>query len=77
MDVYISLEAGLAAATILPLHVGKNSETTQLRIAFDGDAVSFSDESKHIYKEYGLKAFTDKEQQAANDPLRDGPLKIF
>ncbi|MBL1320899.1 MAG: 5'-nucleotidase [Methylophaga sp.] len=76
-DVRKALDAGIAAATILPSNVGENSDKEQLRIAFDGDAVLFSDESERIYKEKGLQAFTENEQQAAKDPLTGGPFKDF
>jgi len=73
-DVRRALQAGYAAATILP---GRNSSNTgrQLRIAFDGDAVLFGDESERIYQERGLKAFADNERRAANQPLSGGPFK--
>jgi 5'-nucleotidase len=73
----MALDAGIAAATILPSHVGNNTDTDQLRIAFDGDAVLFSDDSERIYKEKGLKAFTENEQQTAREPLPGGPFKDF
>jgi len=76
-DVRKALDAGIAGATILPSNTGDNDNKEQLRIAFDGDAVLFSDESEQIYKEHGLKAFTDNEQTAAKDPLNDGPFKDF
>jgi len=76
-DVRKALDAGIAAATILPSHVGENSHSDQLRIAFDGDSVLFSDESERIYKEHGLQAFTDNEKQTAKNPLNDGPFKEF
>jgi 5'-nucleotidase len=76
-DVAMALDAGIAAATILPSHVGNNTDTDQLRIAFDGDAVLFSDDSERIYKEKGLKAFTENEQQTAREPLPGGPFKDF
>lgn len=76
-DVRKALDADIAAATILPSNVGDNSDHAQLRIAFDGDAVLFSDESERIYKEKGLQAFTENEQQAAKDPLTGGPFKDF
>ncbi len=41
-DVQKALDAGVAAATILPSTAGSGREG-QLRIAFDGDAVLFSD----------------------------------
>jgi 5'-nucleotidase len=76
-DVAMALNAGIAAATILPPHVGNNSDTEQLRIAFDGDAVLFSDDSERIFKEKGLQAFTENEQQTARQPLPGGPFKDF
>ncbi len=76
-DVRKALDAGIAAATILPSNVGENSTNEQLRIAFDGDSVLFSDESERIYKEQGLQAFTDNEQQTAKSPLNGGPFKNF
>ena len=75
-DVRRALEAGCAAATILPSNVGKNT-SGQLRIAFDGDAVVFSDESEQIYKREGLSAFEQNEQDAAHMPLSGGPFKSF
>jgi 5'-nucleotidase len=75
-DVRLALESGYAAATILPSHVSTN-QTDQLRIAFDGDAVLFSDEAERVFKENGLTAFTDSEQKAAHQPLRGGPFKNF
>lgn len=76
-DVRKALENGVAAATILPSKANQNSHREQLRMAFDGDAVLFSDESERIYKEQGLQAFTDNEQHAAKDPLSGGPFKEF
>jgi 5'-nucleotidase len=76
-DVGLALEAGIAAATILPSQAGSMTDGEQLRIAFDGDAVLFSDESEKIFKEQGLAAFTKNEQQAAKQPLLGGPFKDF
>lgn len=75
-DVRGALEAGFAAATLLPASTSNNF-TTQLRIAFDGDAVLFSDESEQIYKSQGLDAFQQNEELAANTPLEGGPFKPF
>src|SRR5499425_473347 len=58
-DVRHALDAGHAAATIVP-NVFRN-ETDELRIAFDGDAVLFSDEAERIYQEEGLAAFAKSE----------------
>ena len=75
-DVRKALEAGCAAATILPSNVGRNS-SGQLRIAFDGDAVLFSDESEQIFKRDGLGAFERNERDAARRPLSGGPFRKF
>lgn len=75
-DVQMALKSGHAAATILPSNVD-NSMDGELRIAFDGDAVLFSDESERIYKRDGLQAFTANERAAATTPLSGGPFKGF
>ncbi|MCZ7562998.1 MAG: 5'-nucleotidase [Burkholderiales bacterium] len=78
VDVRKALEAGHAAATILPANVGQNlAETQELRIAFDGDAVLFSDEAERVYKAEGLERFTATEVSAARAPLAGGPFKEF
>lgn len=73
-DVRKTLKAGYAAASILP-SAARPSKGEQLRIAFDGDAVIFSDEAERIYKEQGLEAFADAERKAAGKPLADGPFR--
>lgn len=47
----------------------------QLRIAFDGDAVLFSDEAERVYKSKGLQEFSASEKAAAGQPLPGGPFK--
>lgn len=77
-DVRKALEAGFAAATILPSAASvTDANPAQLRIAFDGDAVLFSDESERIYKRDGLDAFESNEILAAKQPLPGGPFKNF
>lgn len=73
-DVRHALHAGCPAATILS---AGNNEDDQLRIAFDGDAVLFSDASERIFQEKGLDAFTENEKQSAKQPLPVGPFKGF
>lgn len=73
-DVRLALEAGYAAASILP-SAQQTKFDGQLRIAFDGDAVLFSDEAERIYQAEGLSAFADSESKAANQPLSGGPFK--
>lgn len=75
-DVKAALDAGLAAATILPSNV-RTSADDDLRIAFDGDAVIFSDEAERVFQESGLDAFTASEIQSAKTPLSGGPFKNF
>ena len=80
MDVRMALEAGHAAATIIPANVtegGTADDGGELRIAFDGDAVLFSDEAERVYKQSGLEAFTASEVDAARQPLMGGPFKSF
>lgn len=77
-DVTKALEQGYAAATILASSgSGQDIDSEQLRIAFDGDAVLFSDESERIYRARGLEAFTENEQASAREPLSGGPFKNF
>lgn len=73
-DVRQALESGVAAATILP-SVKSVTPNEKLKIAFDGDAVLFSDDSEKIFKNKGLEAFTENEKEAANEPLSGGPFK--
>ncbi|MET1255335.1 5'-nucleotidase [Aliikangiella maris] len=76
-DVRAALKDGFAAATILPRQGNQAEVSQELRIAFDGDAVIFSDESEKIYKNQGLRAFTENETAEANVPLAGGPFKNF
>ena len=77
-DVHKALTNGVAAATILPrrIDVGVNA-SEQLRIAFDGDAVLFSDEAERVYQSKGLEAFVASEKAAAHQPLPGGPFRGF
>ena len=76
VDVVSALRSGFAAATILP---DKSTvlNTSQVRIAFDGDAVLFSDESEIIYQKYGLEKFVANEVENSEKPLAPGPFKNF
>ncbi|MEL7045945.1 MAG: 5'-nucleotidase [Pseudomonadota bacterium] len=75
-DVRNALECGVAAATLMS-NKGANRGSDELRFAFDGDAVLFSDEAERIYKSEGLEAFTASERAAARTPLSGGPFKSF
>jgi 5'-nucleotidase len=77
-DVRRALDNGVAAATLLPR--SKKSQPLskrELRFAFDGDAVIFSDEAEQVFKRDGLEAFTASEVAAADTPLSGGPFKNF
>ena len=71
-----ALEHGIAAATLVSKK-GAGDDSGQLRFAFDGDAVLFSDEAERVFKSEGLEAFQDSEQAAAHQPLSGGPFKPF
>ena len=75
-DVRYALDCGVAAATLVS-NKGGSSSNNQLRFAFDGDAVVFSDEAEQVYKAQGLEAFTASEQASAHQPLSGDPFKSF
>ncbi len=76
-DVRNALDSGVAAATLVSNRGPAESATDQLRFAFDGDAVLFSDEAERVFKREGLEAFSASEQAAAREPLGGGPFKPF
>lgn len=76
VDVRQALEQGIAAATLIS-GGRKGNDDLLLKIAFDGDAVLFSDEAEKIYKSQGLEAFSKNEIAAARKPLPGGPFKDF
>ncbi len=75
-DVANTLGAGFAAATMLPSNT-KNTATSndKLSIAFDGDAVVFSDEAEQVFQQKGLIEFAKHEVRAAKRPLPGGPFR--
>lgn len=75
-DVRQALNQGVAAATIVSSR-GKAEHENELRFAFDGDSVIFSDEAEQIYKQQGLSAFAKSEKASARTPLSGGPFKEF
>lgn len=76
-DVQSALAHGIAAATMLPAERDEVTEGDAVRIAFDGDAVLFSDEADQLYRERGLEAFRQSERDNATVPLGAGPFKAF
>ena len=77
-DVRAALQEGVPAARVYPAstHAGL-AHPQELRIAFDGDAVLFSDEAERIYQSNGLQAFVEHESAKADLPLAGGPFKPF
>ena len=75
-DVRAALHAGVPAAQVYP-HSAHASEShpNEVRIAFDGDAVLFSDEAEQVYQRSGLNAFQQHEIDNVTHPLPDGPFK--
>ena len=55
----------------------QDNDSGEIRFAFDGDAVLFSDEAERVFKTAGLDAFAASEQAAAKSPLSGGPFKPF
>lgn len=76
-DVQDAIDADVAAATILPHKPAGDIESEMVKIAFDGDAVIFGDESEKIYQEQGLEAFLAHERENAQNPLSKGPFFKF
>ncbi|HSC10485.1 MAG TPA: 5'-nucleotidase, partial [Rhodanobacteraceae bacterium] len=71
-----ALHDGIAAATILPSKAPQ-ATSDQLRIAFDGDAVIFGDESERVSEEQGIDAFHRNEIELVDKPLSGGPFRGF
>jgi 5'-nucleotidase len=76
--VRLALEAGFPAARVYGKPGdAKSVHPDEVRIAFDGDAVLFSDQAERIYQEKGLPAFEEHERSRAGEPLPPGPLQPF
>jgi 5'-nucleotidase len=75
-DVRSALGAGVPAARVYP-HSARASDAhpNEVRIAFDGDAVLFSDEAERVYRHSGLDAFQAHERDHSATPLAAGPFK--
>lgn len=76
-DVMSALSSGIAAGIIFSdgIHTyDTENKIGQIRIAFDGDAVLFSDESERIFQSKGLEAFEENEREYAKNPLKAGPF---
>ncbi len=75
-DVRGALQAGFPAARVLTESVLASANyPDEVRIAFDGDAVLFSDEAEQVFQKSGLEAFQQHELTKATQPLPGGPFK--
>ena len=75
-DVRAALQADVPAAQVYPQSAhASDAHPHEVRIAFDGDAVLFSDEAERVYQSAGLSAFQQHEQDKVALPLPDGPFK--
>lgn len=72
-DVQAAINAGVASALLYQL-AENVADLEQIRIAFDGDAVIFSDEAEKIYQSQGIEAFEQHERENAKKPLPEGPF---
>ena len=74
-DVRAALDACFAAATVATQSIhAKSTYPNEVRIAFDGDAVLFSDEAERVFQQGGLQAFQKHERKLAAKPLPPGPF---
>jgi 5'-nucleotidase len=75
-DVRQALAAGVPAARVYPQSArATDAHPNEVRIAFDGDAVLFSDEAERVYQSDGLAAFQAHESARATKPMAAGPFK--
>ena len=77
-DIQDVIESGKCAAALIyapPVNFTPDKQT--VRIAFDADAVIFSEDSERIYKQMGLAEFQDNESKYEDIPLKEGPFGKF
>ena len=75
-DVRSALAAGVPAARVYPHSAhASDAHPQEVRIAFDGDAVLFSDEAERVFRHGGLDAFQSHERTHSGTPLAPGPFK--
>ena len=77
-DVNEALAMGFPAARVATQSAQASAtHPNEVRIAFDGDAVLFSDEAERVFQSSGLDAFQAHEREKAMQPLPAGPFKPF
>jgi 5'-nucleotidase len=77
-DVFHARAGGFPAALVLP-RPGESldADPSEVRIAFDGDAVLFHESSELMFQRDGLEAFQDNERLLSDLPLDPGPFAPF
>jgi 5'-nucleotidase len=73
-DVQSAADAGVAAGLIYSPPHEIDVRLDEIRFAFDGDGVLFSNEADRVYRERGLNAYFEYERENAKRPLPDGPF---
>jgi len=73
-DVQAAVDSGVAAAVLYAPPLKQNLDSDKIRIAFDADAVLFSEESEEIFKTQGLEAFLEHEKRNVDTPMKEGPF---
>jgi len=76
-DVLSAMNADIASALVFDFNNHRDQEINEIRIAFDGDAVLFSNDSELIYQEKGLEAFSNHEKENRLVLLKEGPFASF
>lgn len=77
-DVVSALAKGFPAALLLsPPEVDTEPAEVGVRIAFDGDAVLFGDESERIYQAQKMEGFIRHEVEHRDEPMSHGPFRPF
>lgn len=78
-DAQAVADSRVSAVALLkaPPTLKENEDLKQVRLAFDGDAVVFSEESEHLYRTSGLDVFLKTEKELENTPMDPGPFEGF
>ena len=78
-DAQTVIDSGECAAAVLSVPPDRTPIATdgEVRIALDGDAVLFSEESEIVYKKEGLEQFHEREESLQDEPLPGGPYEDF
>lgn len=77
MSAYEAVRSGIPAATMVSSVSDSSQEPSGLRIAFDGDAVLFSEDAESVFAAGGVDAFNRSEQEQEDVPMPEGPMAKF